>query len=301
MRRQNASEISVLCVTGPQKTTQGDGWYNNFPNEEFAHKTDGSLSTTRALFDWINKMFLPTKVNISMENVCPYSLYEEWAMSADGKNPPHRTPDFFKEIARDTFFRWLSAPVQSKTDSVMMVASNTIAAFIEEVTSKKWRERYLLLRLDNLAYTALSSRDEILRADLDFTINVENPHVFGIYMLCDLRCETGKEDIFIEAIPAPSGMVKVVPEESRGQSYRRIVGIAEASNNMRCRWARTGWITEAAKGLIALKNRFLEEDLTNDETSSQPMNWSDNNTGNGGASESRRNSAAYSSKVQRAS
>ena len=284
-----------------QGTTQVDGWYNNYPNEEFAHKTDGSLSTTRALFDWINKMFLPTTVNISMENVCPYSLYVEWAKSADGKNPPHRTPDFFKEIARDTFFRWLSAPWQSKTDSVMMVASNTIAAFIEEVTSKEWCERYLLLRLDNLAYTALSSRDEILRADLDFTINFADPHVFGIYMLCDLRCKTGEEDIFIEAIPAPSGMVKVVREESRGQSYRRIVGIAEASNNMRCRWARTGWITEAAKGLIALKNRFLEEDLTNDETSSQPMNWSGNNTGNGGASESRRDSAAYSSKAQRAS
>ena len=31
-----------------------------------------------------------------------------------------------REIARDTFFRWLSAPWQSKTDSVMMVASNTL-------------------------------------------------------------------------------------------------------------------------------------------------------------------------------
>ena len=146
-------------------------------------------------------------------------------------------------------------------------------------------EKYLLLRLDNSAYTILSSRDEILRADLDFTINVENPHVFGIYMLCDLQCATGEKDIFIEAIPAPSGMVKVVPEESRGQSYRRIVSIAEASNNMRRRWARTGWITEAAKGLIALNTKFLEEDLTISETSSHAMDWN----GNGGPSGSRNN------------
>ena len=131
-------------------------------------------------------MFLPTTVNISMENVCPYSLYVEWAKSADGKNPPHRTPDFFKEIARDTFFRWLSAPWQSK-DSVMMVASNTIAAFIEEVTSKEWRERYLLLRLDNLAYTALSSRDEILRADLDFTINFSGSMRFLVFTTSDVK------------------------------------------------------------------------------------------------------------------
>jgi len=269
-------------------TTQKDNWYTAFPNSDFAKKgSDGSPSTTRALFDWINKMFLPTKVNISMENVCPYSLYEEWAREerADGKKPPHRTPDFFKEIARDTFFRWLSAPEKSKTDSVMMVASNTIEAFIEEVTSERWREKYLLLRLDNSAYTILSSRDEILRADLDFTINVANPHVFGIYMLCDLDEATGEKDIFIEAIPAPSGMVKVVPEESRGQSYRRIVSIAEASNNMRRRWARTGWITEAAKGLIALNTKFLEEDSTSPETPTPAMDFmdSENNNGNGGA------------------
>ena len=35
----------------------------------------------------------------------------------------------------------------------MMVASNTIEAFIEEVTSERWREKYLLLRLDHSAYT----------------------------------------------------------------------------------------------------------------------------------------------------
>ena len=173
----------------------------------------------------------------------------------------------------------------------MMVASNTIEAFIEEVTSENWREKYLLLRLDNSAYTILSSRDEILRADLDFTINVANPHVFGIYMLCDLQCATGEKDILIEAIPAPSGMVKVVPEESRGQSYRRIVSIAEASNNMRRRWARTGWITEAAKGLIALNTKFLEEDSTSPETPTHAMDFmdSENNNGNGGAYGSRNN------------
>ena len=80
-------------------------------------------------------------------------------------------------------------------------------------------------------------------------------------------------------------MVKVVPEESRGQSYRRIVSIAEASNNMRRRWARTGWITEAAKGLIALNTKFLEEDSTSPETPTPAMDFmdSENNNGNGGA------------------
>ena len=95
----------------------------------------------------------------------------------------------------------------------------------------------LLLRLDNLAYTALSSRDEILRADLDFTINFSGS-AFLVFTCSATSDVKRAKDIFIEAIPAPSGMVKVVREESRGQSYRRkTVGIAEASNNMRCRWA----------------------------------------------------------------
>lgn len=139
--------------------------------------------------------------------------------------------------------------------------------------------------MENSAYTQLSSRDEIVRADHDFIMADPNKsHVFGIYMLCDLKEETGKNDILIEAIPAPSGMVKVVKEDWRGQSHRRIVGIAEASNNMRCRWARTGWITEVSKGLIGLQNEILDEDLTSDEEETLTMTFSGNNTGNGGSS-----------------
>lgn len=243
----------------------GNDWYKEFPNSDFAKKDfDGSPSTTLALFQWIIKMFLPPGVNISMENVCPYLLFKEWTNKET--TPPHREPDLFMRIARDTFRRWLLSPEKSKTDSAMMIASNTIKAFLAEVMDEFWTKKYILLRLENSAYTQLSSRTAIVRADPDFVMqDPEHPHVFGIYMLCDLNEATGKNDILIEAIPAPSGMVKVVKEGLRGQSYRRIVAIAEAINNMRRRWARTGWITEVSRGLIGLQSLILEEDLIPDD------------------------------------
>ena len=240
-------------------------WYENFPNSDFAKKgSDGSPSTTLALFQWIIKMFLPPDVNFSMENVCPYLLLKEWTNKET--RPPHREPDLFMPIARDTFFRWLSSPEESKTNSAMMIASNTIKAFLTEVMDNRWTNKYILLRLENSAFRKLSSRTATVQADSDFLMeNPEKPHVFGIYMLCDLDEATGKNDILIEAIPAPSGLVKVVKEGLRGQSYRRIVGIAEASNNMRRRRARTGWISELSFGLIGLRNLILEEDLIPDD------------------------------------
>ena len=243
----------------------GDNWYEKFPNSDFAKKSsDGSPSTTLALFQWIIKMFLPPDVNFSMEDVCPYLLLKEWTNKET--RPPHREPDLFMPIARDTFQRWLSSPEKSKTDSVMMIASNTIKAFLAEVMDNRWTNKYILLRLENSAFRKLSSRTATVQADSDFLMeNPEKPHVFGIYMLCDLDEAMGKNDILIEAIPAPSGLVKVVKEGLRGQSYRRIVGIAEASNNMRRRRARTGWVTELSFGLIGLQNLILEEDLIPDD------------------------------------
>ena len=142
-----------------------------------------------------------------------------------------------------------------------------------------WTKKYMLLRLENSAYTQLSSRTAIVRADPDFVMqNPEHPHVFGIYMLCDLNEAMGKNDILIEAIPAPSGMVKVVKEGLRGQSYRRIVAIAEAINNMRCRWARTGWITEVSMGLIGLQTSILEEDLIPDDDIDDDSEGEENDT-----------------------
>ena len=245
--------------------SSGDNWYEKFPNSDFAKKgSDGSPSTTLALFQWIIKMFLPPDVNFSMEDVCPYLLLKEWTNKET--RPPHREPDLFMPIARDTFQRWLSSPEESKTNSAMMIASNTIKAFLAEVMDKRWTDKYILLRLENSAFRKLSSRTATVQADSDFLVkNPENPHVFGIYMLCDLDEATGKNDILIEAIPAPSGLVKVVKEGLRGQSYRRIVGIAEASNNMRRRRARTDWITELSFGLIGLRNLILEEDLIPDD------------------------------------
>ena len=95
-----------------QETTQKDGWYNNYPN---VHKTDGK--DQQNVFTDDSKYFHGKRLSVLA--LCGVGK------SADGKNPPHRTPDFFKEIARDAFFIW-----QSKTDLCVL-------------TSKEWRERYL--------------------------------------------------------------------------------------------------------------------------------------------------------------
>lgn len=271
-------DLHTVRLSKWDEISENEKWHEQYPNAEFAYKTESQRSTTRAIFDDFALLSVAKGEILRFENVCFASIYEQWAKNELAKEnmddnderknkvekPPFEEPDFFEKIAGFTFSLLLDPDrVKFLGRSIMLLANSTIWTFIDEVTEGNVsKKKYTLLRLNPDAHTEYSAITSILHKDTDFiSVDPDKPMVVGVYMLCDNEEKSGKNDILVEAIPAPSSMVNKTDENFRGQSRRRTTGVLETGNFIRMRPSYTGWINPAAKGLVGNQSQITQEDL----------------------------------------